>query len=58
MTLEQRAEKIARECITPHCAPLYVATTPYQTDKVVAHCAAQVLVQLKELLEETHIKFE
>ncbi len=58
MTLDARAEKIARECVIPHAVPLYVATTQYQTEKVIAAAKAQILIELKSMLADYHIKLE
>lgn len=48
MTLEERAEHIAKRVIAPHCAPYYVAGTSVQQDAVIADMAAQLVAELKD----------
>ncbi len=58
MTLEEHADRIARHCIVPHAVPVYVATTHYQIERVIADAKAQILIELKDLLSEYHIRFQ
>lgn len=58
MTIEQRAEKIVRECIQTHSAPFYVSRTPDQTEKVIAAAKAQIILELKAFADELHVKLE
>ncbi len=58
MTLEARAEKIAREVVTTGAAAWYVSATQYQQEKVIQAAVPIVLAELKAFAEELHIKLE
>lgn len=58
MTLDERAEKIARECIQTHCTPFHVSATQFQTEKVIAAAKAQIILELKAFAAELCIKLE
>lgn len=58
MTLEERAEKIACECIATHASAFYVCVTPAQTEKVIAAAKAQIILELKAFADELCVKLE
>lgn len=58
MTIDERAYKIARNCIVPCASPYYVSLTQLQQEKVIKSCVDGVARELREMLEEYRIKFD
>ena len=57
MTIDERAARIAALVISQGGSAWYVADTPSRQDKVIESLTGLVLVELKSLLDEHHIKF-
>lgn len=58
MTIEARAERIAVECIATHAGAFYVCATRIQQHRVMEAASAQIVIHLKAMLAEHHVKFE
>lgn len=58
MTLDERASRIAALVISQGGSAWYAADTPHRQDKVIESLTGLVLVELKALLDEHHIKFD
>ena len=52
MTLEKRAESVARKVVSTAAVPYSVAVTAHQQDKVIQLAARLVLDELKDWLEQ------
>lgn len=57
MTLEQRAEALARKVVSSAAVPYSVSVTQHQQDKVIALAAILVLEELKDYAASLNIKF-
>ncbi len=57
MTLDERAARITALVISQGGSAWYVADTPSRQEKVIDSLTGLVLVELKALLDEHHIKF-
>lgn len=58
MNLEDRSKEIARKVVSTAAVPYSVAATQEQQAKVIALAARLVLDEMKDLLAETHVKFD
>jgi hypothetical protein len=58
MTLQERAEIIARAIISTAAVPYSVAATQHQQEKAIAAATPLALAQLKDYADSLNIKFD